>query len=171
MLEKIDQDGNAEVKTGTEAASPSAPAVDSDAEKIAEHCAAIREFKDTGGDIPEPHWHRAIGVVKFCEKGEDIIHDWSKGYENYTFEETQAKIDEWSVGPTSCVEMDRHIGCMANCPVAGKCKFPIQLGFSEDAPSVAEETVVATQSTPPSSTSTAAAQTRRRRGRRQRRRL
>lgn len=148
-------------KKGPAAANPFAAALGdfppSDAEKVAEHCAAIREFKDTGGDIPEPHWHRAIGVVKFCENGEDIIHDWSKGYENYTFEETQAKIDEWSVGPTSCAEMDRHIGCMANCPVAGKCKFPIQLGFSEDAPSVAEETVVTTQSSNPTSTSTAAA--------------
>lgn len=145
-------------KKGPKSANPFAAALGdfppSDAEKVAEHCAAIREFRDSGGDIPEPHWHRAIGVVKFCEDGEDIIHAWSKEYDGYTFEETQAKIDEWSVGPTSCIEMDRHIGCMAACPMAGKCKFPIQLGFSEDAPSVAEETVVATQSSNPTSTST-----------------
>ena len=111
----------------------------SDAEKVAEHCAAVREFRDTGGRIPEPHWHRAIGVVKFCEDGERYVHDWSSGYEDYSETETQEKIDEWTVGPTSCAEMDKHVGCMANCPFANKVRFPIQLGFTEDAPSVAEE--------------------------------
>ena len=111
-----------------------------DAEVIAEHCFAIREFRDKQGDIPEPHWHRAIGVVKHCDNGEQIIHDWSKGYKGYNKGETQAKIDEWAVGPTSCVEMDSILGCMKDCPVASKCKFPIQLGHKEEVESVVEET-------------------------------
>jgi hypothetical protein len=114
----------------------------SDAETIAEHCAAVRALRDTQGNIDEPHWHRAIGVVKFCKDGEDKIHEWSSGYEGYTYEETQAKIEQWEVGPTSCVEMDKVVGCKADCPVATKCKFPIQLGASEQADSVAYETVV-----------------------------
>ncbi len=112
----------------------------SDANVVAEHCSAIREFKETGGNISEPHWHRAIGVVKHCVNGEQIIHDWSKGYEDYSEIETQDKIDEWTVGPTSCVEMNKHIGCMENCPFAGKVYGPIQLGATEDAESVEEET-------------------------------
>lgn len=114
----------------------------SDAETVAEHCAAVRALRDTQGNIDEPHWHRAIGVVKFCKDGEDKIHEWSSGYEGYTYEETQAKIEQWEVGPTSCVEMDKVVGCKADCPVATKCKFPIQLGASEQADSVAYETVV-----------------------------
>jgi hypothetical protein len=114
----------------------------SDAETIAEHCAAVRALRDTQGNIDEPHWHRAIGVVKFCKDGEDKIHEWSSGYEGYTYEETQAKIEQWEVGPTSCVEMDKVVGCKTDCPVATKCKFPIQLGASEQADSVAYETVV-----------------------------
>jgi len=113
----------------------------SDAETIAEHCAAVRALRDTQGNIDEPHWHRAIGVVKFCKDGEDKIHEWSSGYEGYTYEETQAKIEQWEVGPTSCIEMDKVVGCKADCPVATKCKFPIQLGASEQADSVAYETV------------------------------
>jgi len=104
-----------------------------DANVIAEHCSAIRDFRDKKGDIPEPHWHRAIGVVKHCADGEATIHEWSKGYKGYTHSETQAKIDEWTVGPTSCIEMDTHIGCMEACPMAGKCKFSIQLGNKEEA--------------------------------------
>ncbi len=111
-----------------------------DANIIAEHCNAIKEFRDKKGDIPEPHWHRAIGVVKHCDNGEQIIHDWSKGYKGYTFEETQAKIDEWEFGPTSCAEMDKHIECMKDCDMTEKCKFSIQLGNKENADSVEEET-------------------------------
>ena len=114
----------------------------SNAETVAEHCAAVRALRDSQGNIDEPHWHRAIGVVKFCDEGEDKIHEWSSGYEGYTYEETQAKIEQWEVGPTSCIEMDKVVGCKADCPVADKCKFPIQLGASEQADSVAYETVV-----------------------------
>jgi len=112
----------------------------SDADKVAEHCAAIREFRDSKGNIPEPHWHRAIGVVKHCTDGERIIHEWSQGYSGYSEGETQAKIDEWTVGPTSCIEMDRHLGCMKECPMVDKCKYPIQLGNTEVADSTEEET-------------------------------
>ena len=125
---------------------------ESDANAVAEHCAAVREFKESGGNISEPHWHRAIGVVKFCIGGEEIIHAWSAAYEGYSQSETQEKIDEWDVGPTSCVEMDKHIGCLADCPMAGKCKFPIQLGFTEDAKSVAEETVAEDDDNSPAAT-------------------
>ena len=113
---------------------------ESDANVVAEHCSAVRQFKESGGNIAEPHWHRAIGVVKFCKDGEAIIHEWSKGHEAYSQIETQEKIDEWDVGPTSCIEMDKHVGCMADCPVANKRKYPVQLGFTEEAKSVEEET-------------------------------
>ena len=104
----------------------------SDANVVAEHCFAIREFRDREGDIPEPHWHRAIGVVKHCEGGEQVIHEWSKGHKDYNEAQTQTKIDEWAVGPTSCIEMDAIIGCMEDCPMSDKCKFPIQLGHKEE---------------------------------------
>ena len=116
---------------------------ESDANIIAEHCSAIREFRDTQGNVSEPHWHRAIGVIKHCKNGEQIIHDWSKGHANYSETETQSKIDEWAVGPTSCIEMDKHLGCREKCPMADKCMYPIQLGHSEEAESVAHETPVA----------------------------
>ena len=110
-----------------------------DANIVADHCFAIREFRDKKGNIPEPHWHRAIGVVKHCENGEELIHEWSKGHEGYSREETQTKIDDWAVGPTSCVEMDALLGCKKECPMAGKCKFSIQLGHKEEVTLVVEE--------------------------------
>ena len=114
----------------------------SNPDTVAEHCAAVRALRDSQGNIEEPHWHRAIGAIKMCEGGEEKIHEWSSGYEGYTYEETQTKIEQWEVGPTSCDEMDKVLNCKADCPVASKCKFPIQLGASDDAASVAYETVV-----------------------------
>jgi len=119
-----------------------------DANVIADHCFAIREFRDKKGDIPEPHWHRAIGVVKHCGDGEEIIHDWSRGYKGYSREETQKKINEWAVGPTSCNEMDSIIGCKKDCPMADKCKFPIQLGHTEEVEDDDNETVIEGQTIP-----------------------
>ena len=111
-----------------------------DANIVADHCFAIREFRDKKGNIPEPHWHRAIGVVKHCENGEELIHEWSKGHGGYSREETQTKIDDWAVGPTSCAEMDALLSCKKECPMAGKCKFSIQLGHKEEVTLVVEET-------------------------------
>ena len=116
----------------------------SDADLVAKNCAAVREFKDSGGNISEPHWHRAIGIVKFCTDGEAAIHKWSEGHSDYSEAETQEKIDEWTVGPTSCVEMDKHIGCREACPFKDKCKFPLSLGYRDDAESTEEETVAPT---------------------------
>lgn len=116
----------------------------SDANAVAEHCAAIREFRDSQGNVSEPHWHRAIGVVKHCKNGEQVVHDWSRGYDDYSETETQNKIDEWDVGPTSCVEMDKHVGCMKDCKKVGKCKSPIQLGNVEKEASKEEETEAVT---------------------------
>lgn len=112
----------------------------SDAEKVADLCPAVKAVRDSGGNVPEPHWHRFVGAIKACENGPEKIHAWSSGYTGYTHAETQAKIDEWTVGPTSCEEMDRVLGCAATCPVAGKCKYPIQLGVSATAPSVSTPT-------------------------------
>ena len=132
-------------KKHTGVANPFAAAMgdypDSYADIVAENCAAVREFKESVGNIMEPHWWMGIGIVKHCVDGEEKIHEWSQGYEGYSQIETQEKIDEWTSGPTTCEKMDSVIGCRANCPFADKCSSPITLGFSQQAESVAEETV------------------------------
>lgn len=131
-------------RSSASAANPFAAALgdypDSYADPIAEKCAAVREFRDTKGNIPEPHWHRVIGVLSHCVDGEAKIHEWSSGYDGYSQTETQEKIALWSANPTRCDEMDRHVGCMADCPFTGKCNSPISLGYTEVAESVAEPT-------------------------------
>jgi hypothetical protein len=112
-------------------------------EQVADRCDAIRAFRDDAANLSEPHWWMGIGVLKFCEGGEEKIHEWSSAYAGYSHAETQAKIDEWQAGPTSCEKMDSVVGCKANCRFANNCRFPIQLGVTDEARSVEEETVVA----------------------------
>jgi len=133
-------------KKGPKTANPFAAAAEGDypdsyAETVADKCAAIKEFRDTNGNIAEPHWWASIGVLSHCVDGEEKIHEWSQGYDGYTFEETQAKIEEWTSGPTTCAKMDSTIGCRAECPFAEKCTSPISLGYSEEAVSVEQPSV------------------------------
>ena len=105
-----------------------------DAQLIAGQCAQLGAMRDTRGIMPEPTWYSCIGVLAFCKDGETLAHEWSKGDERYSAEETQAKFAACRelTGPTRCA---RFIGlddatssrCEA-CPHKGKISTPASLG-------------------------------------------
>lgn len=105
---------------------------DSYANVVAEHCAVIKWFKDTGAP-DEPLWHRCIGVVKHCVDGEEHIHEWSSKYENYDEDETQQKVDNWTGGPTTCEKLNdlysENASPCSTCVHNGKITSPISLGY------------------------------------------
>lgn len=101
----------------------------SDLAIIAEHCSQIRNFKETGGST-EPLWFASLGLAKHCVNGAEIAHDWSAKYPDYSFEETQKKMDGWSKGPTTCETFaSRNPAGCKDCPFADIVKSPIQLGY------------------------------------------
>lgn len=78
----------------------------SDAFRIAESCAVIRHIRDTRGNVSEPLWHGALGVLVHTKQSDAICHDWSRDHPNYNAAETQAKIDRLrAYGPTTCVRL------------------------------------------------------------------
>lgn len=83
--------------------------------------------------VPEPEWYAGIGVLKYCTEGADLIHEWSKGYNGYGFEETQRKIEQWAAAPTTCQHYGsiNPSGCVG-CSYNGKIKTPIVLGRSNE---------------------------------------
>jgi hypothetical protein len=105
---------------------------DSDPDKVADACAQIREFRDTGGVIPEPQWYTGIQVLHFCKGGDEKIHEWSKGHSGYAARETAAKIQQISdLGPASCATFgSRNPGACDGCPHRGSITGPIQLGVT-----------------------------------------
>ncbi len=123
-------DANADFYSGIE--STDTP---KNADQIAEKCTQLRRMRDTKGNMTEPLWYAGLGVLVFCEDGEQIAHDWSTGHPEYdektTLEKIAHRIDS-DTGPTTCAhygDMDPQ-GCLG-CPHSSKIKSPIVLGRPE----------------------------------------
>lgn len=73
-------------------------------EPIAEQCEQVRELRDKQGNLSEPRWYAALGVLAFCEDGERYAHEWSSGDPRYTERETQERLDRARQlsGATTC---------------------------------------------------------------------
>lgn len=100
----------------------------SSAVMIAEHCAQIASLRDLqGAGQNEPTWRNCVGLLKHCIEGEELIHEWSSGYDGYNAGECSTKIAGWKTGPTTCdsFKNTNAAGC-TGCPHT--CKSPIQLG-------------------------------------------
>ncbi len=104
----------------------------------AKKCAQLAAMRDTGGRLLEPEWKACIGVLAFCQDGEELAHEWSKGDERYDPTETQRKFDASKLtgGPITCAHF-RGLNARCNdCPQT--CVTPKQLGESLFAPTPAE---------------------------------
>lgn len=114
----------------------------SHADEIVRHCAVLANFHDKLGNVAEPFWYAALGLLKHCVDGETLAHEWSSGHPSYDAHVTQNKIEQWTVGPPLCSKMESESGlnlCKL-CPHYGKVKTPIQLGHAVPA---AHDVVVA----------------------------
>jgi hypothetical protein len=106
----------------------------SSALKAASKCAALNRIAVLKGDVPEPEWRAMLGIVKFSTEGADLAHEWSNGYDGYSYDETQRKFDRYEgTGPTLCSSFERfnRAACDA-CPHRGKVSTPLSLGRLTD---------------------------------------
>jgi hypothetical protein len=90
-------------------------------------------MRDTKGCVDGQLWYDIIGVLARTTQGAEIGHEWSSGYDGYTYEETQSKVERQlaqTTGATTCAKLAerRHDVCKA-CPHRGKLKSPISLGI------------------------------------------
>jgi len=110
----------------------------SSAVRIASHCNAVGHLSETrGAAAPEPVWRAMLGLMKYTVEGEALAHEWSQGDPRYDPDETQAKLYNWTSGPALCGSF-MELGRCEGCAHAGKIRSPIQLGYTEEAPSMAE---------------------------------
>lgn len=85
-------------------------------------CAFLHYCKTHAKTLSEPDWYAMITNLALFEGGEDAIHKLSRGYPNYSFEQTQAKIDHFyksGTKPMTCARIAEH---GFKCPRLGKCK-------------------------------------------------
>ncbi len=98
------------------------------ADEVADVCEHMRTFRDSQGNVSEPQWHAGIGTIKYCDDGVAKVHKWSSGYDRYTKEETQAKLDAWVLPPPGCEKIGHNSGdpgVCARCPHSDLAKNPI----------------------------------------------
>ncbi len=101
-----------------------------DPQEVAAECEQIRIFRDSKGNVSEPHWYAALGLLVACTGGQQVAHQWSSGYAGYTYAETQAKMDQWtsnaSVPGCGKLGADGVQGVCQRCPhFNGQFKNPI----------------------------------------------
>jgi hypothetical protein len=98
---------------------------------IAEQCEQVRALPDKKGCLPEPLWYAALGVLAFCEDGDELAHDWSSGYEGYTEFEMRERLERLRTltGATTCEKFHSLDPVICErCQHWQKIKSPIVLG-------------------------------------------
>lgn len=108
---------------------PQVPHMDSSAKLIAEKCNQMAIIRDARGDVDYEQWRGGLGIIKHCVEGSELAHEWSSGHPEYDYNATEAKLDSWEAGPTTCEFFSKcnpH-GCQG-CVHQGTIKTPMVLG-------------------------------------------
>lgn len=99
------------------------------AHQIATYCAQIAHYRDVRGNVSEPYWHAALGLLKHTVEGRAICHEWSNGHPEYDEQDNDRKIDRWQKAPPTCTTFnDANPGGCDGCRFRGEIKSPIALG-------------------------------------------
>lgn len=98
-------------------------------EKVVGKCEFIKYCKEHAEDLPEPLWHAMITNLAPLKDSKSAIHEFSKSYPKYSFDETERKIQRAIAEnkPHTCEYIRENLSfdCGKNCPV----KAPIVYGL------------------------------------------
>lgn len=105
------------------------PDIPVDAAQVADKCAQMAWFRDTGSAGNYEHWRCAIGITKYTTGGLEIAHEWSSNAPDYDEAGTNTRYETWNAGPTKCETFSacNPKGC-EGCEFKGKVTTPLQLG-------------------------------------------
>jgi uncharacterized protein YifE (UPF0438 family) len=105
-----------------------------DFEQIAAQCAFIAHCRDDAETLSEPDWHIMLTISVRCRDGQALSHRLSKDYPQYSYQETQRKI-EYALNknkPYRCETIRKINGKYCRtCRIYGKVKSPIVLGRAD----------------------------------------
>lgn len=100
-----------------------------DFQKIKEGCEAVRYATENQSKVDEPQWRGLLGLAKHCKDALKHAHESSREHPEYDPEATEAKLDGWTAGPTTCDYFaQRNPSACNGCAHRGKIKSPIVLG-------------------------------------------
>src|SRR6185503_8169960 len=84
-------------------------------------------FERSRGNIPEPDWYAGIGALAWCYEGDRVVHEWSSGHPQYTFEETADRLRRVRQlsGPTTCAKLKSLNKLCEGCPFYDTATTPL----------------------------------------------
>jgi hypothetical protein len=90
-------------------------------------CAFLQHCTADKTTLPEPQWYAMISIIAREPGGIDLAHELSKGYPDYSPDETDRKIRHAlnSAGPATCTRIKELYDCGRDCGV----KSPIGLTY------------------------------------------
>lgn len=98
-------------------------------EKVLKKCEFIKYCKDNAENLPEPLWHAMITNLAPLKDSKSAIHEFSRSYPKYSFDETERKVQRaiQENKPHTCefIRENLNFDCGKNCPV----KAPIVHGL------------------------------------------
>jgi hypothetical protein len=107
------------------------PQVDSSAQEVANHCAQVRQMRDTKGNVNYEHWRGVIGLITHCVEGIELAHEWSelRAATGHSNTDVEVRYNSWNASATSCAYFQdcNPTGCNG-CPHNGAIRSPIVLG-------------------------------------------
>lgn len=102
-------------------------------EQIDAACAFSRYATDHAATLPEPQWRAALSIWLRCKEGARLAHERSQPYPQYSYYETQGKIEALrDVGAFTCAAIRTLSPACRGCTQT--CKTPVELGQPKEAP-------------------------------------
>lgn len=94
-LDYINKDAKSPKATAYKAANTSERKIYSNInlERMFNNCAFLQFCRDNAEGLPEPMWHSMITILAQIQNSDELIHRLSEPYHNYSYDETQKKID------------------------------------------------------------------------------
>ena len=98
-----------------------------DVTAIQEECEFLKEMKANQEAQTEPQWFAIASLLSRIPNGRELVHEYSKEYSEYDYEETEKKIDHsLKSAPQTCGHICTIYDC-TKCPNFGLVKTPLAL--------------------------------------------
>lgn len=107
---------------------------------IGERCPFLKHCIDDAESLAEADWYFGlVSIISRTVEGPEQVHEWSRPYPNYIYQQTEAKIKHAlkDAGPTTCKTIREKCGdkFCRECRFWGHIKSPLVLGVDKSRPS------------------------------------
>lgn len=108
---------------------------------LVRNCSFIRYCGSNSEQLPEPEWHAMTNNMALAKDGSKEIHQFSKPYSGYSYDETQKKIDRAinEPMPHTCSYIQDILG-FSECPEGG-CPVSAPIGWATSTIAIAMDTI------------------------------